>query len=334
MTFSYSVVIRTLGNTGEKYRTMLHSISQQTIPPEEIIVAIPEGYPLDHTLGNERIVRCEKGMVTQRAVGIATAKSEYLLVLDDDLDFPADFAEQLYKASQEKDLDCVLAFGTYQPKGAEEINTSALPAALPIRQKLLNKMKHLRGAFTGQAFYSHRNADFFDVITRTAGHRTYLECEDKPVQTGAFACLFIKAEAANSVHFEEERWLEEGKLSSYAAYDDAVFYYKLYLHGGRIAYTHNTAFTHLDAAAGRPADDNLSAKKIRLYTIARNRTIFWYRHILPNRPEIATWIAGLYGLGNYALYSIIINLAPNNWPSIHALLMGYWDAISYIKNTK
>ena len=58
MKFSYSVVIRTLGNSGEKYSRLLHSIAKQTVEPEEIIVVIPDGYELDYQLGNERIVRC------------------------------------------------------------------------------------------------------------------------------------------------------------------------------------------------------------------------------------------------------------------------------------
>ena len=40
----YSVVIRTLGNIGLKYKVLLDSIAAQTLKPEEIIVAIPEGY--------------------------------------------------------------------------------------------------------------------------------------------------------------------------------------------------------------------------------------------------------------------------------------------------
>ena len=110
---SYSVVIRTLGNTGEKFRTMLNAIERQTVKPLEVIVAIPDGCQLDHTLGYERIVRCNKGMVTQRAAGIEAAQSEYLLVLDDDLDFPPDFAEKMHRFLKERDLDCVLAFPTY-----------------------------------------------------------------------------------------------------------------------------------------------------------------------------------------------------------------------------
>ena len=55
---SYSVVIRTLGNTGEKYRQTLEAISKQTIKPAEIIVAIPDGYDLDHQIGTEQIIYC------------------------------------------------------------------------------------------------------------------------------------------------------------------------------------------------------------------------------------------------------------------------------------
>ena len=95
-TFNYSIVIRTLGNTGDKYLQMLRTIERQTVKPLEILVVIPEGYSLDHQLGTERIIRSEKGMVTQRAVGIMEAKGEYLLVLDDDLDFPPNFAEQMH----------------------------------------------------------------------------------------------------------------------------------------------------------------------------------------------------------------------------------------------
>ena len=44
MNLSYSVVIRTLGNTGVKYQALLQSIKAQTIQPEEIIVLIPHVY--------------------------------------------------------------------------------------------------------------------------------------------------------------------------------------------------------------------------------------------------------------------------------------------------
>ena len=42
----YTVVIRTLGTAGEKYRIELDSLMSQTFPPEEIIVYIAEGYTI------------------------------------------------------------------------------------------------------------------------------------------------------------------------------------------------------------------------------------------------------------------------------------------------
>lgn len=327
--FNYSIVIRTLGNTGEKYLQMLRAIERQTVKPCEVVVVIPEGYELDHQLGNERIIHSDKGMVTQRAVGIMEAKGEYLLVLDDDLDFPPNFAEQMHAHLQAQKLDCVLAFGG---GGAPTSGTAASEKPSP-RKKIHQCIKRVHVAFTGQAFYSRRKSKWFDTITSTGGHRTYVECEKGLCQTGAFACFFIKADKAKEVHFEEETWLEKGSISNYAAYDDAVFYYKLFLHGGKIAYTHNTNFMHLDAAVGRPAQNRLTAKRIRLYTIARNRTIFWHKHIWSNHRSLHNLCGGIYGMVNYALYSTLINLHPKSWPAINALYQGYQDAFKFIRNS-
>ncbi len=325
--FDYSIVIRTLGNTGVKYYTMLQAIARQTVQPREVVVAIPKDYSLDFTLGYERVVHCKKGMVTQRAEGIKAAEGEYLLVLDDDLDFPPDFAEKLYEVLKEKKLDCVLAFPTY----SEVINNDPIPQKhLPMKEVA----RKLRGAYTGQVFYSNKKSEWFDVITSTAGHRTYINCEDKLCQAGCFQCFFIKNDKAKAVHFEDEAWLEQGRLSGYAAYDDAVFFYKFHLQGGRIAYSTNTHYAHLDAAAGRPAKNKLEAKRIRLYTIARNRTLFWLRLIWPSRRNLRALLGGLYALNNYTIYNIAINLYPKHWTAITALFRGYKDAFSYNKRNK
>lgn len=311
MSCRYSVVIRTLGNTGEKYRRTLDSILVQTLSPTEIVVAIPDGFPLDHQIGTERIVRCPKGMVTQRIVGIDAANGDYMLVIDDDIEMPPDFVEKMYETLSERNLDCVLAF-------CDEILKPSL--------KYTGVLKKCRGAFTGQYFYSGRKSEYYDVITGTAGHRTYVNHPEGMCQTGCFQCFFIKKDAALSVHFQDDRWLEQGSLSTYAAYDDAVFFYKLFLKGGRIAYAINARYIHLDGSAGRKAQSKLDSKRIRLYSIARNRYVFWHKYIYPSRHSAATKFAGLYALVNYTLYSVAVNLWPKYWPAIKALFAGYRDA--------
>lgn len=326
--FSYAVVIRTLGNTGEKYRALLEAIRRQTVKPEEVIVVIPNGCSLDYTLGTEHIMFSEKGMVTQRAIGIAEAKAEYLLVVDDDLDFSNDFVEKLYKHMRSNALDCVLAFHNGDSIQNESNQVSKKNS---IVKNTMDFLMRVRLAFTGQAFYSHRKSHYFDTITTTGGHRTYVRCKEMPCQTGCFQVFFIKRDKAKAVKFEEELWLQQGSVSSYAAYDDAVFFYKLFLQGGRLAYCLTTSYTHLDAATGRIAKDKISAKRIRLYSIARNRTIFWYRYIWSNHRNLHTLLGGLYGMINYAVYSTIINLIPKNWPAVSALFQGYRDAYKVIR---
>lgn len=322
MTFNYSIVIRTLGTAGDKYRAMLRAIERQTVRPSEVVVVLPEGCTPDHSLGYERVVHCKKGMVTQRAVGIAEASAEYMLVVDDDLDFPPDFVEKLHATLEERQLDCVLAFGGGVSHGEK-------PRRMAKRAQVRRTLMRLRSAFTGQMFVSHRKSPFFDTIASTGGHRTYVNCPEGLCQTGCFQCFFIKSDKAKAVRFDEEAWLEQGSLSPYAAYDDAVFFYKLYLQGGRTAYAQTTGYTHLDAGAGRKAKSRLSARRIRLYTIARNRTIFWRRHIWPNHRNLHTLLGGIYGMTNYAIYSILVNLYPKNWPAIKALFKGYHDAFKF-----
>lgn len=330
MDFRYSIIIRTLGNTGDKYKKTLQCISMQSVKPEEIIVVIPNGYILDHSLGSERIIRTEKGMVTQRAIGIIEASSPYLLVLDDDISFPADFVEKMFKFMVGHSLDCVLAFGS----GHDVIPYPSKPSR---KQKMVSILKVIRGAYTGQYFLSNKQSDFFDIIAPSGGHKSFINCSDKLCQTGCFQCFLIKNEQAKAVHFEDDLWLEQGTISRYSAYDDAVFFYKAYLNGCRIAYANTTDYTHLDAGAGRKAMSKLESKRIRLYSIARNRTIFWHKYLLqkPHKDYSHTRIilAGFFSRLHYRLYNYAINIFPKYWPAIKAMEKGYSDAWHIIRKS-
>ena len=104
----YSVVIRTLGTSGDKYDQLLNSLKSQTVKPKEVIVVMADGYnpPHSHVEG-ERIVRTRKGMVNQRVVGFKEATSEYLLVLDDDIAFDSTFVESAFAQLFSNNADCI-----------------------------------------------------------------------------------------------------------------------------------------------------------------------------------------------------------------------------------
>lgn len=327
MNLSYSVVIRTLGNTGEKYQALLQSIQAQTIQPEEIIVVIPHGYELDYKLGSERVVYCNKGMVQQRAVGIAESNAEYSLICDDDIQFSPNMVEELYKYLTLHHLNCCLPMeGVDNKWGAERIN---------LKYSLLTR---LRGRFTGQMLTGYSQSKYLDVLTYTAGHKVYVNSnkldECYLCTTACFQCFFIRTDLAKAAHYEEELWLQEGSLTSYAAFDEPVFFSKLNLLGLRMAYALRVRYQHLDAGVGRKATDKIEAKKIRYFSIARNRTIYWYKYIYTTAPtlekKLLALLGGLYGLTNYAVLTILINLRPKHIRSLSALFKGYKEALDYI----
>lgn len=104
----YSVVIRTLGTSGEKYNSLLESVKNQTVQPREVVVVMAHEYTLPpFHIENERVVWTRKGMVNQRQVGFEESKSPYLLILDDDISFDNDFVEKCFSQMQSTGADCI-----------------------------------------------------------------------------------------------------------------------------------------------------------------------------------------------------------------------------------
>jgi len=108
MVIDYTVTIRTLGTSGHMYERLLQSIKKQTIKPREVLIIMAEGYtPPSFHIENERIIFVRKGMVNQRFEGFRQAKSEYLLVVDDDIEFESNFVENLFRQMKEYGADCM-----------------------------------------------------------------------------------------------------------------------------------------------------------------------------------------------------------------------------------
>ena len=128
--------------------------------------------------------------------------------------------------------------------------------------------------------------------------------------------------------------MQEGTLTSYAAYDEPVFFSKLNLLGLRMAYALKIRYKHLDASVGRKAQNIVEAKQIRYFSIARNRTIYWYKYIYSTAngfwKKSCAILGGVYGLTNYALLTIMINLRPKHYKALPALFKGYREAFLYI----
>lgn len=202
----YSVVVRTLGTSAEKYCMLLKSIECQTVRPKEVLVVIPYGFTLpNYSIDNIKVIYTDKGMVNQRQVGIEEASSDYLLVLDDDIAFPEDFIERMFDKMQKYNADAI------SPNGGK------LPGRIPYG------IDYWTYFLLGQKRYSRQKNRFYLRIGRTAGTIVNINMdaeEEHWSQTANFQCFFIKRDMALNVHFEDEKWLE---FTGYALPDDQVF---------------------------------------------------------------------------------------------------------------
>ena len=227
--FSYCVAIRTLGTAGDKYLTTLKSLQAQTIQPKKILIYIADGYPIPkETIGIEQYIYVRKGMVAQRALSYKEVDTEYILCLDDDLSFPPDMVENLYRSLNEFNADCISpnTFPNHNASFRKKISMALGAFVFPMKTNQWAFRIRKCGA------YSYNNHPIKDV---------YLS------QSAAFNCFLCKLSVYRAIHYEDELWLDQFK---YALGDDQLFFYKLYINGYKLLVYYNTGIVHLSAQSG------------------------------------------------------------------------------------
>lgn len=256
---SYSIYIRTLGNGGEKYKRLLSSIDSQTVRPQEVVVVLPYGYsPPKETLGYERFAYSEKGMVKQRLYAINNAKTQYILLLDDDVEFESKYVEKMFATLERAEAQCCIPI-------------------LKDDSKKISSIKRLINRFIGCEIYKDTKDNFFMQINSCGGfvvNTNLLPDIQYYSQTGHGSNCFVETRVLRDIHFEEELWLED---SGYALPDDQVMFYKIFKKGYNIAVCSDAYFCHLDSAS---TNDGTRYLKIA-HAKASNYLIFWYRFIYP-----------------------------------------------------
>ena len=97
---TYSIAIRTLGLAAEKFERELESIAEQTIRPDKVIIYVADSYERKRDGGlycGEKYVSVPRGMVAQRALPYHELETEYVLLLDDDVELAPDSVEKMMK---------------------------------------------------------------------------------------------------------------------------------------------------------------------------------------------------------------------------------------------
>ena len=122
----------------------------------------------------------------------------------------------------------------------------------------------------------YKRKDMYSRIIRSGGWVYYRYEENNPPEylythSAPGTCFFTKKETFNSIHFEEELWLQDTK---YPLWEDQVMFYKFWVKKYKVLSLPRVYFKHLDAgksAKGR----NIEAG----YSNSRNKYIFWYKYI-------------------------------------------------------
>lgn len=279
----YSVIIRTTGKAGEKYRALLRSISQLEPQPREVIVVLPEGYELpEDRLGWETFYHCPKGMVIQRLHGIAQCKTPYALISDDDIAFEPDFVQKLHEP---------LADGKYG------LSAGPLPEFFPAKG-LPTVMAVLTGASCPSILHPNR----YNTVLRTTGYsfnRNLKPGRLYETQSAAWTCFYADIGKLRSIRMEDEIWLDK---NGYSAHDDTAMFYKAWLRGIPSVIVADAPYRHLDAKT------STRGKMVKaLYATGFNDVIFWHRFLsgghLPER--IWSRICIRYRLAAQRLYNAL-----------------------------
>ena len=260
---SYSIAIRTLGTTGEKFQKELESICAQTVQPKKVVIYIADGYERPNfTVGKEEYVWVPKGMMSQRVLPYDEITSDSILMLDDDVLLAPDSAEKMLCAMVEHNADCV---------GADTFQNHRMPLETKVYAALTNLVfPHWSQKW---AFKIRRNGSF-SYNTRPKSNFYWSQ------SCGGPAMLWRK-DALLKIHLEDELWLD--KLG-FAYGDDQLETYKLHANSGHLGVLYNAGITNLDAQSSSGA-----FRKGTEYFFVRTKAMFmvWWRTCFKNGKDSA-----------------------------------------------
>lgn len=305
----YTAVIRTLGTAGDKFQCELDSLCTQTLPPEDIIIYIAEGYPLPkQTCGRERYVRVPKGMVAQRALRYDEVKTEWILFLDDDVYLPPASVQELVDALHENDAH-VISPDTFDN------------AARNLKSELMMTISGRMIARRGDEKYGYK-------VLRTGGYSYNKHPEPRAYlsETNAGPCFMCRKQDFLKIDLEEELWLDELK---YALGDDQAMFYKMHLYGLKQLTLFGSGIRHLDAGSTL---QNVDKERQMVEADYYFRLIFWSRFIQEpeKNPLIRVWNRGC--ISYFYLFGLMMSLLKRDHDMLGRKLKSIKRARSFLKS--
>ena len=250
---SYSIAIRTLGTSGEKFVRELESIKRQTIQPDKVVIYIAEGYTRpEYTIGKEEYVWVKKGMMRQRVLPYHEIDSSLIMLLDDDVELAPDSAEKLINTLNKYQLDCIAADTFRNHK-------------MPLSGKFYSAVTNLVFPHYSikWAFKIHSNGSF-----------SYNNCVKRDVylsQSAAGPASLWKKDVFLTLHLDHELWLER---FVFPFGEDALTFNKLYRNGFKLGVHYESGVKNLD---GKSSSSAFQKNPRKFYIRSVSSMMIWYR---------------------------------------------------------
>lgn len=304
---SYSVAIRTLGTSGEKYVRELASIKEQTIQPDRVIVYIAEGFARpSFQIGKEEYVWVKKGMVAQRALAYNEIDSEYILLLDDDVELQPDSVSKLLSVAEKEDADVV---------GADTFKNQDMSLTTKAFAMMTNWV------------YPHFDKNWAFKVNSHCGF-SYLNNPSKEYylsQSCAGPASLWRKETLLKLHLEDELFLDN---LGFAFGDDLLEFHKVFVNGHILIVHYNCGIEHLD---GKSSSAGYHKNVQKFYIRSKGSFILWWRTCYQIRPH-KTFMSLIYCIK--VLWLFIVNLAScvvlRNITIPYLYMKGIYDAWIYV----
>lgn len=250
---TYSIAIRTLALSQESLRKVLESIFRQTVLPEKVVIYIAQGYtaPL-WRIASEEYVYVPKGMMRQRALKYDDLNSDYILMLDDDVELSSTAAEYLLKTAETERTDLLSADIFKNHK-------------LPIKAKLFAALTSLVTPHFKQtiAFKLKQNGSFSYIA--------YPQARFYPSDTCPGPIMLWRKDSFVKVNAKDEIWIDS---LGFAYGDDALLSYKAVANGMKVGIDFNVKVFNLDS---RTSSNKYHKDKKRFYIRSKAIFINWWR---------------------------------------------------------
>lgn len=249
----YSIAIRTLGTSGDKFVAELESIKRQTVQPDKVVVYIAEGYERpEYTIGKEEYVWVKKGMMRQRVLRYDEIETPLILLLDDDVELADDTAERMINALKTHDLDCL---------GADVFKNQDMS----LKNKLYAIVTNLVFPHWSKkwAFKIHSNGSF--------SYNNHVTKDVYLSQSAAGPAALWRKQTFLDLHLDDELWLERFGFP-YA--EDALMYNKLYRNGYKLGINYESGIKNLD---GKSSSADFQKNPKKFYTRAMASLMVWHR---------------------------------------------------------